>query len=320
MIERLYIGSYSNSIKIVDFNRNRLEIIKEVEGICNPSYLCVNQDILYAVSETQVGEIGTFRITRNNLEKIDLKIINQSTPCYIAVNSDKKKLLVANYGAGSVILYALNENGLIEKEINCRSYPNANMHFANFIGNNIYAIDLSNDTIYQYNQELQEDSKIELEKGVGPRHLEVSKNKKTIYVATEVSNQILVYHKEQNNFELKQKVSTLIEPSEKSYVGAIKKSKDDRNIYVTNRGDNSISVFSIQKSKIELIQKISSYGNFPRDILLNTNEEYLLVANQKSDNIVMYKRNKDTGILSIVQNAELKIDKPSCIVRSSYEV
>ena len=135
-----------------------------------------------------------------------------------------------------------------------------------------------------------------------------------------MSNHILVYHKEQNSFELKQKVSTLIGPSKKSYVGAIKKSKDDRNIYVTNRGDNSISVFSIQKGKIELIQKISSYGDFPRDIFLNTNEEYLLVANQKSDNIVMYKRNQDTGILSIVQNVELKIDKPSCIVRSSYEV
>lgn len=320
MIERLYIGSYSNSIKIANFSEGKLEIIKEVGRICNPSYLCVNQNTLYAVSETQIGEIGTFYITEESLEEIDLRKINESFPCYIAVSSKEKKLLVANYGAGSIILYNLNENGTIEREINHKSYQNANMHFADFIGNDIYAIDLGNDNIYLYNQELKENFTIELEKGVGPRHLAVSKDKKTVYVVTEMSNQIYVYHKEDDGFELKQKVSTLLETNVKSYAGAIKISKDNKNIYVTNRGDNTISVFSIRKDKLELIQNISSYGDFPRDIFLNANEEYLLVANQKSDNIAIYKRNQDTGILRKMQNQELKIDKPSCIVRSSYEI
>lgn len=316
MIEKIYIGSYSSNIKVAEFNQGNLKIVGESEEICCPSYLCINHNMLYAVSETKIGGIGTFQIIGNKLKKIDFKEINQSLPCYIATKENQ--LLIASYEAGSIILYELDKKQIIQKE--CKSYFQANMHFADFVGNNIYAIDLGNDNIYLYNSQMQEIFTIELEKGSGPRHLAVSKDEKTIYVVTELSNQIYIYHRNKKGFELLQKISTLLDESSKSYAGAIKISKDNKNIYVTNRGNNTISVFSIKEERLTLIQDISSYGDFPRDIFLNESEEYLMVANQKSDNIVIYKRNLDTGILEKTQNGEVKVDKPSCIIRSSYEV
>lgn len=319
MREKIYIGSYTNEIQICELNRGELEIINKVVNIESPSYLHINKDILYAVSEKQEGAIGVFKMQNHNLQTIDLKNIHQSMPCYISTNSKREKLLVANYKSGSVLLYELNSDGTIGMQKCQKSYKNANMHFSDFIGSNIYAIDLGNNSIYIYNLNMELEHQIQMPEQSGPRHLAVSKDEKTIYVVTELSNEIFVYQKNKNKFDLVQKEITLVDKKVKSYAGAIKISQDNKNIYVTNRGHNSIGVFAIKQNKIELIQNVPCYGDFPRDILLNANEEYAIVANQKSNNIVIYKRNLQTGEL-LLKTSNIKVDKPSCIVRSNYEI
>lgn len=326
MIEKIYIGSYSNNITICEFEEGNLKVVGNVKNVVNPSYLHINKDILYAVSETKIGSIEAFRIEDNALISISKKTINQALPCYITTNLERNSLLVSNYESGSVIMYSLNTNGSLGRKKYFQKYENSNMHFAEFIQDNIYAVDLGNSKVYIYNEKMQLLDTIQLDKDSGPRHLVMSKDKKTIYIVTELSNKIYVYEKNNGKFKLIQKISTLIDDNIlkdqniKTYAGAIKISSDYKNIYVTNRGHNSISVFSIKNNKLEYIQNISTYGEFPRDILLNQNEEYLMVANQKSNNIVIYKRDMQNGMLSVIENSNLKLDKPSCIVRRDYEI
>lgn len=321
MIEKIYIGGYSDNISICEFNNGNLKIVNKVDNIINPSYLHINNDMLYAVSETQSGSVFSFKIKDYNLKLINSKEINESLPCYITTNKKRNSLLIANYGSGSICMYQLNEDGSIEKEIYIKTYmKNSNMHYAEFIEDNIYAVDLANDVVYIYDLDMELVSKIDMEKKSGPRHLTMSKDNKKIYIVTELSNEVFVYKNENNNIQLIQKISSLANRKQESFAGAIRISNNNKNIYVTNRGDNSISVFEVNDNKLELIQNISSYGEFPRDIILNNSEEYVLVANQKSNNIVTFKRDIENGRLLKIEGADLKLEKPSCLVRSSYEI
>lgn len=319
-MEKIYIGTYSNHIEIGEFDNGNLKIVNKIEGIENPSYLHINKDILYAVSETKIGGIAAFKNIKNSFQQIDLKIINQSLPCHITTNKKRNHLLVANYGSGSVIMYQLKNDGSFGKKIEKKEYQHSHMHFAKFIENNIYAVDLGNDTIRIYNNEMNVIGEINTNKKSGPRHLAVDKDNKRIYIVTEMSNQVIVYQKNENEFKLIQEIDTLPNQLAESFAGAIKISNDNKYIYVTNRGHDSISVFKINKCKLKLIQNISSYGSFPRDILLNSTEEYAIVANQRSNNIVIFKRNMKNGTLTKSENAEVIVEKPSCIVRSNYEI
>lgn len=314
MIERIYIGTYSNNIKICEFNNGKLKVVGSSSNIENPSYIHINGDILYAVSETNDGSIETFKIIGNSLEKLHLEKINESLPCYISTDNNRKYLLVANYKSGSVIMYELQDNGIINKEKFRNIYDNANMHYADFSENYIYTVDLGNNNIYIYDYEMNLQSTINTGEKTGPRHIAVSKNEKTIYVVTELSNEILVYKKNNDGFNLVQRASTIMDRNLESYVAAIKVTQDNKNIYITNRGHNSISVFDIKNNRVELIQNISSYGEFPRDIFLNYNEKYVMIANQISNNIVIYERAKETGELNKIEGSNIEIDKPSCII------
>ncbi len=318
MKENFYIGTYSNNIVICELNNGKLQIINKIEGIEKPSYLHKNGNILYAVSETKIGGIATFEIKdRELLTPLDFRIINQSLPCYVTTNKKRNCLLVANYTSGSVNMYHIHPNGQIDRLLYYKSYENAHMHFADFVGNYIYAIDLGNNCIYVYNLKMELQSTIQMDDNIGPRHLAISKDEKIIYIITENSNQIFIYSKKNNVFTLEQKVKTLINKNIISYAGAIKINSSNHNIYVTNRGDNTISVFEVNKTRLKLVQNISSYGKFPRDICLSQKEDYALIANQKSNNVVMYKINKVDGkILQKVQTIE--IDQPACIINNIF--
>ena len=79
-------------------------------------------------------------------------------------------------------------------------------------------------------------------------------------------------------------------------------------------------VIEKKNDKLEQIQSISSYGDFPRDIILTEDENHILVANQKSNSVVIFYRNRQDGTISENQVSEIKIEKPSCIIRRSYEI
>ena len=103
MKEEIYIGSYSDNIKICEFSNGELKIINEIKGIETPSYLHINDGVLYATSETKIGAIASFKIVNNNLKILNIKQINQSLPCYVNTNKDRNRLLVSNYESGSLI-------------------------------------------------------------------------------------------------------------------------------------------------------------------------------------------------------------------------
>jgi 6-phosphogluconolactonase (cycloisomerase 2 family) len=91
----------------------------------------------------------------------------------------------------------------------------------------------------------------------------------------------------------------------------VQMSSDGKFVYVSNRGTaNDISVFETSKEgDLSLIQQISTGGKTPRNFNISLNGRYLVVANQESDEIRIFKRDVFTGRLALTE-ATMKINKP----------
>jgi 6-phosphogluconolactonase len=91
-------------------------------------------------------------------------------------------------------------------------------------------------------------------------------------------------------------------------------SSSGRFLYGSNRGHNSIVVFEIDQrsGKLRLIEHVSTQGNWPRNFVLDPYNSILLVANQRSDNVVSFTVDRETGRLTPTGIVE-QIPSPVCL-------
>jgi 6-phosphogluconolactonase len=92
-------------------------------------------------------------------------------------------------------------------------------------------------------------------------------------------------------------------------------SQDGKFLYATNRGDaNTISVFKVlANGSLEMIQQISTQGSAPRNFTLSPDDAYVLVANQNTNNVVIYSRNAVNGTLTDT-GKRIEVCQPVCLV------
>jgi 6-phosphogluconolactonase len=95
---------------------------------------------------------------------------------------------------------------------------------------------------------------------------------------------------------------SLTEPGFKGAVGAaaIHLSPDGRFLYATNRGDaNDIVIFSVDPTNghLKKIGHQSSMGKSPREFAIDPTGNWLIVGNQNSDSVYVFKRNQQSGML-----------------------
>ena len=86
-------------------------------------------------------------------------------------------------------------------------------------------------------------------------------------------------------------------------------------MYASNRGDDTIAVFSIARDtgRLALTQTVSTVGHWPRNFALDPSGQHLLVANQRSDSVVGFRIDADTGRLSPT-GARIELPTPVCLV------
>jgi 6-phosphogluconolactonase len=173
--------------------------------------------------------------------------------------------------------------------------------------------------VYAFNPgsgKLTESSAIRTEPGTGPRHFTFHPNNKYAYLVEELTAGISAYQYKNGIFSFLQRISAL--PAD--YTGArsgadLHVSPDGNFLYSSNRGDaNSISIFSIDEKtgRLALKAQQSTMGKTPRNFNLDPSGNFLLAANQNSDNIVIFKRDKKTGLLEDT-GKRIEVGNPVCI-------
>jgi 6-phosphogluconolactonase len=112
------------------------------------------------------------------------------------------------------------------------------------------------------------------------------------YLLNELSNSVLLLEiNSDGTLKESQRLSTL--PKDfiaHSQAAHLYVSNSGKNLYVSNRGHQSIAVYGLaDDGKMTLLQIEPTQGDWPRDFAVLESADTLLVANQRSHNIVTFK-------------------------------
>lgn len=341
----LLIGTYTNSgksegIYVYTFNtlNGQFKPKSVAKGVDNPSFLTLSPDRKFIYAANEAGAASTASAFKFNAESGDLTFLNKqdskgADPCHIT--ADALNVIVANYSGGSIAVYSRNADGSLSapkqviqhtgKSIDATRQTSAHAHMVQFTPDKKFLIctDLGEDLIYIYNYTptsknnvLTVKTVIKTNPGTGPRHLTFSPNGKFAYLAHEFNGSITAYSYKNGNLQKIQEISS-VEKDFKGKVDAadIHVSADGKFLYESNRGDaNNINVFSIfPTGRLAFVSRTSSLGKGPRNFTIDPSGKYLLVANQNSDEIVIFNRNKTTGALTD-SNKRIQVGSPVCLV------
>jgi 6-phosphogluconolactonase len=153
--------------------------------------------------------------------------------------------------------------------------------------------------------------------GSGPRHITFHPSRPFAYLVEEISGTVSAYRYQNGRLILLQNISS--QPA--NYKGEkgsadIHVSPDGKFLYASNRGDaNSIAVYVIEQSlgMLRLKGFQSTLGKTPRNFVIDPTGRYLLVANQDTDNVVIFRRNPETGLLQPT-GKQINIPNPVCLI------
>lgn len=333
MIEKIILGTYtrrvSEGIYTIDLDTEK----KELSGLTlatkevSPTYLAKSKaENLYTVTTVDgLGGAGAYDSTYQFLNAVT----EEGAPlCYVAVDETRQLVYGANYHKGEVNVYRILDNGGIEAVESLyhqeetgphKNQDHAHVHYTDLTPDQrLVVCDLGTDRVYTY--DVAENGKLTLaatfvaEPGTGPRHLVFHPTQPIAYLFGELDSTVgVLAYQENGSFEKLQKISTLPEDFTGENGGAaIRISNDGRFLYTSNRGHNSIAVFEISSNgeQLSAIQNISTEGDFPRDFALNSTNEFLVCANQNSDNLTLFTRDAQTGKLTLLQK---DIYAPECV-------
>jgi len=324
-----YTDGYSEGIYKLQFNLNTgvLNNLQLAASTQSPSFIAYsrNKKYLYAVNESLEGSVSAYKIKENGQLKFLNKLkSNGKAPCHISLNRSGNKAVVSNYVGGNISIYNISRDGKLSEVSQIFDYNTterkSHAHSAQFFRNELFVADLGTNALYQYKlknekYELVSPSIIPIIENLGPRHFTLTKNGQFIYVINEYGSSITSVKKTENGFEQVDYDSTLNDNYEGNNSCAdIHLSKNQLYLYGSNRGENSIVVFKRNKfdGTIKKIQSISTHGDWPRNFTLDPSGKFLLVANQKSHNISVFKINLPTGKLTFLNS--VKVPSPVCLL------
>jgi len=300
----------------------------------NPSWLSAGSDgrIIYAVNENHEGSVSSFFFDGDSgrLTLMNKVSSGGSEPCYIATYPVRNQVITGNYGDGSFSVIPLTDNGCPGPEITTIKNEGSGIDRLRQEGPHVHCTvispdnrwllvtDLGTDRVYIYRFDgsgkpvPKEPSFISVMPGSGPRILLFHPDSGIVYLIHEMGGFITVYDLHYGRLELKQNIS-LLSPVFKGEISAadIQISPDGRYLYASNRGDaNEIVIFSIGKNGLLRIKgRQSSMGETPRNLVIDPSGNFLLAANQDSDEIMIFRRNKKSGLLTKT-NSSISVRKP----------
>ncbi|WP_418262712.1 lactonase family protein [Flavobacterium faecale] len=340
----LIIGSFntnceSKGVYVYQFDSvtGDFEFRFESEKVANPGFLTVSKDNKFVYTVNSDGANSGVSAFGYDSKSGSLKLINQQkttseNPCYIT--NDSENVITANYTGGSISVFGKKSDGSLTalkqleqhsgKGPNTKRQEKAHLHMVQFSPDNKFLLgtDLGSDKVYSYAVNNQAEKPLELmvandiKAGSGPRHFTFSKNGKKIYLLQELDGGLSVYNFKKGKLKLIE-VQTVLAPDFKGKFTAadIHLSPDENFIYATNRADaNDISCFKVLKNgKLEFVERVSTMGDGPRNFAIDPSGNYLLIAHQYSNSVVIFKRDKTTGKLT---DTGKKIDlcAPVCLV------
>ena len=342
---RFLVGTYTKAIHVCRFDpaTGNISLINTLEGLNNPSFLTIsaNGQHVYAVSEAGKTEGGVYAFsfdkTSNRLKLLNTQPSGGTSPCHISIDKAGRNAIVSNYGSGSVSVLPILEDGSLGAPVQTIQHTGSGFitsrqegphaHSATFSPDEkqVFVADLGIDKIMIYDYD-PENKKAPLTPsaipfvatgpGTGPRHFIFHPNGKYAYVVGELGGNVVAYNYAHKTLTAIGAFSTSPWASPKFGLADVHISPDGNYLYVSDRErQNYLVIFSINQSngEIRYLNRERTLGETPRNFLIAPSGKFVLVANQNSDNIVAFKRDVATGMLSRPSDQQFKIGAPVCL-------
>lgn len=342
MLVGAYTSGKSKGISVYRFNtKDGSASLVASAPTPNPSYLAVSPDqqFVYAVNELGNseggGKITAFRFDKSNgqLTELSQQSSHGEHPCYISVDGSGKWVVAGNYSSGTVAVLPVKKGGILGEatdvvqhhgnSVNPRQ-EGPHVHATVLSANNrfLYVPDLGIDKLMIYSLNTQtgklspKDTMLKLTPGSGPRHFVFHPNNKWAYLVQELTGNVTVFSVNNGKLKPLQTVSSLPVDFSKPFTSAdIHVSSNGKFLYTSTRDSaNMLTIFSINgaNGKLRVRGHQPVLGKTPRNFNFDPSGNFLLVANQNSDEIVVFKVSKETGALTDTGN-RIEIGNPVCI-------
>ncbi|WP_310265265.1 lactonase family protein [Pseudomonas sp. 3296] len=311
--------------------------------------LSKDQHRLFVVNENgpgqndPVGRVSSYAIDPKTHA---LSLSNQvqslgNEPTHSSLSVDGSHLFVSNYSVaedpgGTLAVLPVGADGKLSSVVQMSSHPSSRVnperqmsaHVHSTIsspdGRYVFSNDLGADKVFVYrfdpkaNPDLPltpaKPASVQLPPGSGPRHLLFSADGKHAWLTLEMSAQVAVFDYKDGTLEQTQIVDLAAgQPASDKAAAALHASADGKFLYVSNRGTaNQLLVFAIDPATGQLkeLQRRSVDGDHPREFSLDPSGQFVLIANQKSNQIVVVERDAKTGLLGKTVQ-KLPMDAPS---------
>ena len=345
------VSSKENAaVYVLDFDADTGDIKKHAEchSIPRPGFVEVhpNGKTLYAVGgavkskKENYGAIASYNIDRKKglLTPVNEQTSGGSGPCHVSIDATGKYALLANYGGGSIELIPINQDGSLASpssfiqhqgtSINPKRQTGPHAHSINMSPDNkrAYVADLGMDKIMVYSVDVSSKNAkfkfldaIPTKPGGGPRHLTFHPTLDYFFVNYELTSEIAVFSYDAKTGKHKKLAERTTLPESfttQNSTAEVRCSKNGKYVYVSNRGHNSIAVFSFEilgaKLKFQPVAHVSTEGEIPRNFNIDPTGKWMLVGNQRSDNLTVFKLNTKTGIPKYT-GTSLSVKAPICI-------
>lgn len=341
-------GSRSLGIYLVRMDRHtgQLRQVGSVDAGPNPSFLAIhpNGHVLYTVNELEqhngraTGAVSAFAIESDTggLTRLNQQPSEGGAPCFVSVDRSAQVVLVANYVGGSIALLPIQADGALAAATHVVQHtgtgpkserqeaPHAHCVLPDPSNRFVLAADLGADRVFVYRLDLDgkslrhvEGGDARMAPGAGPRHLAFHPTLPLVFVANELDSTVAALRFDALRGTLSPQGTRSTVPAGwtgTNYPADIHIASTGRTVYVSNRGHNSVAVFSVAESTgaLMLDQVVSTEGDWPRNFSLDPSGRWLLVANQRSDSVVVFGRDPDNGRLTPTRQ-RIAIPSPVCL-------
>ncbi|MGN7159800.1 lactonase family protein [Sphingomonas sp. SAFR-052] len=220
-------------------------------------------------------------------------------PCHLALDAAATLLAVANYGDGTIALFAIDDHGLPS------GVPDRYRHdghgpvadrqagpHAHWVGfgpaGDLYVTDLGSDCILTFAPEAGQLGTPRIAyrapAGSGPRQIAFHPKLPVLYLVSELASTLTVLDRQVDGMLVARQTVSTVPAGADNLAGAIL--RDGDRLYVTNRGHDSVARFEITADgSVRAIDDRPSGGVSPRFVALDGDR--LLVAHEKTGGVTL---------------------------------
>jgi 6-phosphogluconolactonase len=278
------------------------------------------------VNGTKQSAVAAYAVGITGLRRLETQPTLGNEACHASLSSDGRFLLVANYNGANpegypdaaLTVFPVTDSGLgpaIASVTHSGSGPNperqttAHAHCVvqSPAGDIVYVSDLGIDRLVAYALDgsggltRQPSRDFAFPPGLGPRHLVFSHEGNSLFVVSELIATVVSLAVDPATGALTQRDAFRIPSADGGVVqsAGILLAPDGRHLFVSLRVCDEILVLRIgSNGRLTQTARVPSGGRTPRDLAFSPSGNHLVVANQDSDRLTVFRVDHATGTLS----------------------